>query len=298
MQESKKAIPEPNFFQCPNIIIDEYLKELSGSELKCFLFIVRKTKGWHKDVDAISISQFEEYTGLSNRAVIDACNSLVERGFIFQDVGQRGIKLFTLDCKKFTSEKSSLVKKVHSTHEKSSQVTSEKSSHTKEIIKYTTINKNNISDEVLKKTNEPKNGTVSEQDYIDKVSTDNKPKNFALPLNWNPDNSLFGAYCLNNGITPNQLTNDILKSFCEKANAKGEAKTEAQWCLYLAKYLKTCLNNLKSNKPNPHLYQPEQEGTQQESYKPNVASVEVPTPLNNEERQKRREELKQMMGEI
>lgn len=143
MQESEKAIPEPNFFQCPNIIIDEYLKELSGSELKCFLFIVRKTKGWQKDVDAISISQFEEYTGLSNRAVIDACNSLVSRGFIFQDVGQRGVKLFTLDCKKFTREKSSHVKKVHSTHEKSSQVTSEKSSHTKESIKHTTINKNN-----------------------------------------------------------------------------------------------------------------------------------------------------------
>ena len=256
MQESKKAIPEPNFFQCPNIIIDEYLKELSGSELKCFLFIVRKTKGWHKDVDAISISQFEEFTGLSNRAVIDACNSLVERGFIFQDVGQRGIKLFTLDCKKFTSEKSSLVKKVHSTHEKSSQVTSEKSSHTKDTIKNTNINKNNISDESLKKTNEPKNGTVSEQDYIDKVTADNKPKNFALPLNWNPDNSFFGAYCLNNGISPNQLTNEILKSFCEKANAKGEAKTEAQWCLYLAKYLKTCLSNPIPKKPNPHIYRP------------------------------------------
>ncbi len=143
MQDSRKAIQEPNFFQCPNIIIDEYLKELSGSELKCFLFIVRKTKGWHKDFDAISISQFEEYTGLSNRAVIDACNSLVSRGFIFQDVGQRGIKLFTLDCKKFTCEKSSPVKKVHSTCEKSSQVTCEKSSHTKESIKNTTINKNN-----------------------------------------------------------------------------------------------------------------------------------------------------------
>ena len=148
------------------------------------------------------------------------------------------------------------------------------------------------------KNKREENFQKSEHDFIDKVTTDNKPKNFALPLNWNPDNSLFCAYCLNNGITPNQLTTDILKSFCEKANAKGEVKSEAQWCLYLAKYLKTCLNNLKSNKTNPHLYQPEQEGTQQESYKPNVASVEVPTPLNDEERQKRREELKQMMGEI
>jgi phage replication O-like protein O len=145
MQESEKAIPEPNFFQCPNIIIDKYLKELSGSELKCFLFIVRKTKGWHKDVDAISISQFEEYTGLSNRAVIDACNSLVSRGFIFQDVGQRGVKLFTLDCKKFTREKSSHVKKVHGNHEKSSQVTSEKSSHTKESSLKTLSKDTNIN---------------------------------------------------------------------------------------------------------------------------------------------------------
>ena len=285
MQESKKAIPEPNFFQCPNIIIDEYLKELSGSELKCFLFIVRKTKGWHKDVDAISISQFVESTGLSNRAVIDACNSLVERGFIFQDIGQRGVKLFTLDCNKFTCEKSSHVKKAHSTSEESSQVTSEESSHTKDTIKNTNINKNNISDEVLKKTNEPKNGTVSEQDYIDKVTTDNKPKNFALPLNWNPDDSLFGAYCLNNGITPNQLTNEILKSFCEKANAKGEVKSEAQWCLYLAKYLKACLINPVSKKPNPHIYQPEKNSQEisQSGYEPAYKPFE---PLTEAEKTK------------
>jgi len=171
MQESAKAIPEPNFFQCPNIIIDEYLKELSGSELKCFLFIVRKTKGWHKDVDAISISQFEEYTGLSNRAVIDACNSLVSRGFIFQDIGQRGIKLFTLDCKKFTCEKSSPVKKAHSTHEKSSQVLMKKvhGSPVKKVHTQNTLSKETIQKKLSKESISaaaPKNTKIGLKDLL------------------------------------------------------------------------------------------------------------------------------------
>lgn len=96
----------------------------------------------------------------------------------------------------------------------------------------------------------------NEQSIIDALSKDDTRKNFTLSLDWNPNPSQFGAYCLNNGIAPNQLTNEILKSFCEKANAKGESKTEAQWCLYLAKYLKTCLSNPPPIKP---VYQPQQQ---------------------------------------
>ena len=94
MQESKKAIPEPNFFQCPNIIIDEYLKGLSGSELKCFLFIVRMV-GKSKKPKPISISLFCNATGLSNRAVIDACNSLHDRGFVKKQYGFMGVREFS-----------------------------------------------------------------------------------------------------------------------------------------------------------------------------------------------------------
>ena len=269
MQESKKAIPEPNFFQCPNIIIDEYLKELSGSELKCFLLIIRKTKGWHKDIDAISISQFEDLTGLSNRSVIDACNSLVDRGFIYQDVGQRGVKLFALDCKKFTSEKSSHVKKVHSTYEESSQVTSEKSSHTKESIKYTN-KENNI---------------ISEQSRIDELTKERDARRFTLPLDWKPNQRIFSGYCSINGILPDKLTDNILSSFNQRANAKGEVKNENEWCLYLAKYLKTCLNNPTIKKPNPHIYQPEKSGQEpsQSGYEPSYKPFE---PLTEAEKTK------------
>lgn len=103
MQESKKAIPEPNFFQCPNIIIDEYLKELSGSELKCFLFIVRKMEALNKPT-AIRIIDFCEATGLSNRAVIDATNSLFRKGFVYKDTGFMGVRVFSFDFDKLKGD--------------------------------------------------------------------------------------------------------------------------------------------------------------------------------------------------
>lgn len=133
-----------NSFQVPNAVIDELMAELSGAELKCYLAILRKTKGWNKDFDAVSVTQLMSVTGLSNRAVIDACNHLVELNLLYQKTGSRGVKIFSVNlCNNFTSEKSSLVKKVHGTSEKSSPVTSEKSSHTKNNIKNTTKNNKN-----------------------------------------------------------------------------------------------------------------------------------------------------------
>lgn len=129
----------PNSFQVPNALVDNVLADLSGAEIKCYLVVVRKTRGWQKDMDAISVTQFVAATGLSNRAVIDACKSLIEKGLLKQEEsGVRGVNVYSIDqCENFTSEKSSLVKKVHSTGEKSSLVTSEESSHTKDTIKYT-----------------------------------------------------------------------------------------------------------------------------------------------------------------
>lgn len=130
--------PISNSFFIPNALVDDYLQSMTGAEVKCYLFVVRKTLGWHKGTDAISISQFVEKTGLSNRSVIDACNSLVAQGLFKQTSGARNVKIFSIDLDDdATSEKSSHVKKVHATCEKSSQVTSEKSSHTKDTIKNT-----------------------------------------------------------------------------------------------------------------------------------------------------------------
>lgn len=133
-------------FIFPNSIIDELLPELSHSELKCYLCVLRKTKGWNKEEDAISVSQFMKVTGLSNKAVISACESLVEREILERKSGYRNTGIYSIKTyKTTTSEKSSLVKNFPATSEKSSQVTSEKSSHTINNIKNNIQNNNTSS---------------------------------------------------------------------------------------------------------------------------------------------------------
>lgn len=131
-------------FIFPNSIIDELLPELSHSELKCYLCVLRKTKGWNKEEDAISVSQFMKVTGLSNKAVISACESLVEREILERKSGDRNTGIYSIKTyKTSTSEKSSLVKNF--------PATSEKSSHTINNIKNNiqNTNKKNTKKSVL-----------------------------------------------------------------------------------------------------------------------------------------------------
>lgn len=125
----------PNAFQIPNSVIDELLAKLTCAELKCYLFVVRKTKGWNKESDSISVSQFMEVTGLSNRSVITACESLVEMGLLERSGGER--KLNTYSVKAFdisqTGEKSSsdLVKKVHTQNNNKNTIQNNNKKNTK-----------------------------------------------------------------------------------------------------------------------------------------------------------------------
>jgi phage replication O-like protein O len=80
---------ENNFTPTPNIIFDLLLKELSFSELKIILVIIRQTEGWinkktgkRKERDRVSRTQFIEKTGLSRRSISKAINSLSERSLI------------------------------------------------------------------------------------------------------------------------------------------------------------------------------------------------------------------------
>ena len=144
----------PNAFQIPNSVIDELLAKLTCAELKCYLFVVRKTKGWNKESDNISVSQFMEVTGLSNRSVITACESLVEMGLLERSGGER--KLNTYSVKAFeisqtgeksssdetgenfsqTGEKSSsdLVKKVHTQNNNKNTIQNTNKKNTKKSV--------------------------------------------------------------------------------------------------------------------------------------------------------------------
>ncbi len=75
----------PNTFQTPNLLTDEgLLALLTGSELKCYLVIIRKTFGWRKDRDRIAKSQITEATGLGEKTVDDVMASLVKFGLILR----------------------------------------------------------------------------------------------------------------------------------------------------------------------------------------------------------------------
>jgi len=72
-----------NSFQIPNQLVDEYLTELNGNELKILLVIIRKTKGWNKEYDGISISQFQKFTGIKDeRTIRKAIKKLIDLGLI------------------------------------------------------------------------------------------------------------------------------------------------------------------------------------------------------------------------
>ena len=136
-----------NSFQLPNSVVDELLADLTGAELKCYLLVVRKTKGWNKEIDSISIGQFMEVTGLSNRSVITACDSLVEKGLLVRSGGER--RLNTYSVRSFN---------ISQTGEKSSSdKTGEKSSPTGENFSQT--------------------GEKSSSDLVKKVHTQNNNKN-------------------------------------------------------------------------------------------------------------------------
>lgn len=54
----------PNSFQVPNVLVDEYITELSSHSFKLLLFIIRKTRGWQKQKDSISTTQLAKVLGL------------------------------------------------------------------------------------------------------------------------------------------------------------------------------------------------------------------------------------------
>lgn len=85
------AFTSPNYTQTPNAIFDHWLPILGFAELKVLMAIVRKTFGWHKAVDQISLSQLEKLTGLAPKNIRKAAKSLSDRGIIIKKViGEKG----------------------------------------------------------------------------------------------------------------------------------------------------------------------------------------------------------------
>ena len=79
-------VVSPNYTQTPNDLVDHWLPHLGEIELKVLLVIIRKTFGWRRIRDRISISQLEKFTGSCAKNVLNALNSLIKKGVITKEV--------------------------------------------------------------------------------------------------------------------------------------------------------------------------------------------------------------------
>lgn len=134
---TQQKVPAPNYTQVPNVLLDEYMKHMSASELRVVLAAIRKIIGWHKSApEPISITQFEGLTGMSRQGVINGIQAAVDRGILIEaGTGLRGMNLYTLNISDdltttLTSQqiRPELVNKI----DQSGTATSQRIRHTKE----------------------------------------------------------------------------------------------------------------------------------------------------------------------
>jgi len=92
--EEFRGFKQPRFTQIPDEFLDRMLPHLSGAEVKIMLYLFRKTLGYQKRQDRLSLKQIAEGTrrrggeaidlgtGLSRSTVTVALKSLVEKGLV------------------------------------------------------------------------------------------------------------------------------------------------------------------------------------------------------------------------
>jgi phage replication O-like protein O len=96
-QKTYQGYASPNYTPVPDELFDEQLPDLSGSELKVLLYIIRRTFGFKKDSDNISLNQLlngittkegivlDRGTGLTKKTLLEAIKSLVEKNLILTE---------------------------------------------------------------------------------------------------------------------------------------------------------------------------------------------------------------------
>ncbi len=92
-----QGIESPNYTQTPNIYLDELMADLTGSEFKVLMYITRRTFGFGKKSDNISLTQIangitkkdstilDKGTGLSKSSVQGAIKGLVDKNIVIKE---------------------------------------------------------------------------------------------------------------------------------------------------------------------------------------------------------------------
>lgn len=92
-----KGYASPNYTPVPDELFDEQLPDLSGAELKVLLYIIRRTFGFKRESDNISISQMlnglqtwdgrrlDRGVGLTKKTLLLAIKTLEEKNIILTE---------------------------------------------------------------------------------------------------------------------------------------------------------------------------------------------------------------------
>lgn len=75
------AIPEPNYTQVPNLILDR-MDRLSDAELRVLLVMCRQTFGYHRKRHIMSTSFLAKGSGMSEQGVLNGVKRMLERGVV------------------------------------------------------------------------------------------------------------------------------------------------------------------------------------------------------------------------
>jgi len=69
----------PNSFQVPNSVVDDIAGRVSAKAFACIIFIIRKTRGWHKQKDSIPVTQFKQFLCTKDERTVQKILSELER---------------------------------------------------------------------------------------------------------------------------------------------------------------------------------------------------------------------------
>jgi hypothetical protein len=81
---TRSSVLLPNSYQAPNFLVDDLLRHLTGPQAKVLMVLCRKTFGYQKLTDHISLSQFEEIAGTSRSSTHEALDEFVRVGLLLK----------------------------------------------------------------------------------------------------------------------------------------------------------------------------------------------------------------------
>ena len=146
MTSSTKPFEPPKHTQFSNDAIDQIMREVSPNAWKIITVAIRKTYGWHKQSDVISLSQFQELTGIGSRStVVKAIREVVENGILLKR--EKGDSFEYELNRDYVVQKSNQSNNCTNTSPENGLAGSPENGHTKEIHlnKKETITPNGVS---------------------------------------------------------------------------------------------------------------------------------------------------------